>query len=181
MATSSVLASGASGAAMGSAFGPWGTAIGAGLGVAGGLLSASAEKKAAAAKAAALEKQAQRRLAQGQSQSLAIKGQGQMDQTTQATRMISSGGATRTEAAADSSLAEIANRAQNESVIALQNAEYDAQNIREDINAINQDSRSNQTAAYINAATTILGAAGNYNKNNLAAKYALQNSSNGVR
>lgn len=173
MATGNILASGASGAAAGSAFGPWGTAIGAGLGVAGGLMAASAEKKAAAARAASLEKKAQRRLDQGKAQADAIKGQGQMDQTTLATKMISSGGATRSEAASDSSLAEIANRAQNESIVALQNSQYDAQSIREDIDAINQDSKSNQTASYINAASTILGAAGAYKKNDLAARYAL--------
>lgn len=163
----------ASGAALGTSVLPgWGTAIGAGLGAISGILSDNAAKKRAQAIAAYKEKQAQRTLDIGKAKANATVGQGQMDQTTLATKMLSTGGATRAEAAADSSLSEIANRAQNEATSIMEQANYDAQNIRDDISAMNQDTKDNTTAGYINAATSILGAYGAYNKNKLAAQLA---------
>lgn len=167
----------ASGAALGTSVLPgWGTAIGAGVGAFGGMLADKAERKKAAARAAALENQAQRRLMQGEAQAAAIKGQGQMDQTSLATRMLSSGAMTREGMAQDVSLSEIANRAQNESIIAIQNSQYDAQNIRQDIGAMNEDIRASKTASYFDAANSILGTVGKFNEKSMAAELAARKS-----
>jgi len=162
----------ASGAAAGSAFGPWGTAIGAGIGLAGGLMADSAERKKAKARAAALESQAQRRLLQGDIESKNILGQGGMDQTSFATRALSSGAVDRTSLAAGSSLQEIANRAQADATAALENANYEANLIRQDAQAITADAKSNSTANYFNAAASILDIYGKYSNRSNAAKVA---------
>jgi len=168
----------ASGAAAGSAFGPWGTAIGGTIGLVGGLMADSAERKRAKARAAALEAQAQRRLLQGNIEAQNAIGQGGMDQTTFASRALSSGAVDRTSLAAGNSLQEIANRAQYEADTALENAKYEADLIRQDASAIQADSKAQSTANYINAASSILDIYGKYSNRQNATASANQRSVN---
>lgn len=156
------LSGAASGAAAGSALGPWGTAIGAGVGLLGGIMADKASKKASRARAAALEKQALLRIKQGQLQADTIRGQGGMDQTTFATRALSSGSTDRTSLAQSGALTEIANRAEYEAGIAIENAALDAQSLRDDQAAMRRDEKDQTNAAYFNAATSILGTYGSY-------------------
>ena len=146
-----ILGSTASGAASGAALGggnPYAIAGGAAIGLVTGLLGAKAEKKAQAAKAAALAKQAERRLAKGRQEAMGIKTQGQLNQTSFAADYLSRGGS-REVLAQDMGMDEIANRATYEANIALEDAQYEAQMIREDIDASNANFKSNQRASLL--------------------------------
>lgn len=144
-----ILGSTASGAASGTAISPgWGTLIGGAIGLASGLMGASAEKKAQRAKAAALAKQAERRLSKGRQEAMGIKTQGQLNQTSYVSDALSRG-VSRQILSQDMAMDEIANRATYEANLALEDAQYEAQMIREDIDASNANFRSNQRASFL--------------------------------
>lgn len=146
-----ILGSTASGAASGAAMSggnPYAVAAGAAIGLATGLMGASAEKKAQRVKAAALAKQAGRRLAKGRQEAMGIKTQGQLNQTSFAADYLSRGGS-REILAQDMGMDEIANRATYEANLAMEDAQYEAQMIREDIDASNANFRSNQRASFL--------------------------------
>lgn len=146
-----ILGSTASGAASGAALGagnPYAIAGGAALGLVTGLLGAKAEKKAHAAKSAALAKQAERRLAKGRQEAMGIKTQGQLNQTSYAADALSRG-ISRQILSQDMSMDEIAARATYEANIALEDAQYEAQIIREDIDALNANYKSNKKASLL--------------------------------
>lgn len=159
-----ILGSTASGAAAGASFGgPWGAAIGGAAGLGIGLLGANAEKKAQRAKAAMLAKQAERRLMKGRQEALAIKTQGQLDQTSYAADYLSRGGS-REILAQDMSMDEIANRATYEANLALEDAQYEAQMIREDIDASNANFRSSQRASFLEGGLNALDTYARYDR-----------------
>ena len=159
----SVLESTAGGAAAGASFGPWGAAIGGAIGLGAGLMGASAAKKAAAARAAALSKQADRRLAKGRQEAQSIKTQGQLSQTSFAADYLSRGGS-REILAQDQGLDEIANRATYEAGLAMEDAQYEAQMIRDDVEATRTNARDAYRASLLEGGLGALSTYAEYKK-----------------
>ena len=160
----SILESTASGAATGTAISPgWGTVIGGAVGLTAGLLSASAAKKASAAKAAALSKQAERRLSKGKQEAMSIKTQGELSQTSFAADYLSRGGS-REILAQDQGLDEIANRASYEANLAMEDAQYEAQMIREDVEATRVNARDAYRASLLESGLGALSTYAEYKK-----------------
>lgn len=159
----SVLESTASGAAAGASFGPWGAAIGGAIGLGAGLMGASAAKKAAAARAAALSKQAERRLAKGRQEAMGIKTQGQLSQTSFVADYLSRGGS-REILAQDQGLDEIANRAAYEANIAMEDAQYEAQILRDDVEAVRTNARDTYRASLLEGGLGALSTYAEYKK-----------------
>lgn len=159
-----ILGSTASGAASGAAMSggnPYAIAGGAAIGLVTGLMGASAEKKAQQAKAAALAKQAERRLFKGRQEAQGIKTQGQLSQTSYMADALSRG-ISREILVQDMGMDEIANRATYEANLAMEDAEYEAQMIREDIDASNANFRSGQRASLLEGGLSALGTYARY-------------------
>lgn len=159
-----ILGSTASGAATGTAISPgWGTLIGGTVGLTAGLMGASAAKKAAAARAAALSKQAERRLAKGRQEVMGIKTQGQLSQTSFAADYLSRGGS-REILAQDQGLDEIANRATYEASLAMEDAQYEAQMIRDDVEATKANARDAYRSSLLESGLGALSTYAEYKK-----------------
>lgn len=152
---SSVLMGTASGAAMGSAAGPWGAAAGGLVGGVTALLGDKAAKKQADARAAALQQQANRRLKQGQEQSAAALAEGGATQTSEFASMLGRG-VSRSASSINMSLDEIANRAEFASSQALEQAKLDAEAIQQDKAAVYADMKDSISARNIGYAGSIL-------------------------
>lgn len=159
-----ILGSTASGAATGASLSggnPYAVAAGAALGLASGLMGASAEKKAQRAKAAALAKQAERRLSKGRQEAQGIITQGQLSQTSYLTDALSRG-VSREILSQDVNIDELTNRATYEANLAMEDAQYEAQMIREDIEASNANFRSNQRASLLEGGLNALSTYARY-------------------
>lgn len=160
----SVLESTASGAATGATIGGgYGALIGGAIGLGAGLMGASAAKKAAAARAAALSKQADRRLAKGRQEAMGIKTQGQLSQSSFAADYLSRGGS-REILAQDQGLDEIANRATYEANLAMEDAQYEAQMIRDDVEATKANARDTYRASLLEGGLGALSTYAEYTK-----------------
>lgn len=177
MATADIATGTASGALAGSSFGPVGTAVGAGIGLVGGIMSSNSKKKAAKARADMLKKQADRRIKQGEQEAQNIFDIGQRDQTAYAAQSATAG-RSRTLAHLDMGLEIIATRAANELSLALENAQYEAEMIRADAEASIRNSRSEQTADYLNMGAGLLRQYGEYNNRYGATSSAQAKTSN---
>jgi hypothetical protein len=160
----SILESTASGAASGAVIGGgYGALAGGVIGLGAGLLGASAAKKAANAKANALSAQANRRLTKGKQEAMGIKTQGQLNQTSFAADYLSRGGS-REILAQDMGMDEIADRATYEANLAMEDAQYEAQMIREDASAIRTNAKNEQRASILEAGLGGLSTYAEYKK-----------------
>lgn len=126
------------------------------------ILGAKEQSKAANERAAALQQQAKRRLEKSRLQAGSVLAQGQMDQTSYASRLLSSGAVDRSTLASDTSLDEITQRAKLQADLIMEDAEYDANTMRQDAIALGKAAKNAETAAYIGAAGSILGGAYKY-------------------
>lgn len=129
--------------------------------LAGQYISGQSEKKANKARAKALSIQAQRRLDKGKLEADLIKAQGGRDQTSLLANRLSSG-ASRRAVAESGALEDIASRAQFEADMALEDAQYEAQAIRDDVGAINAQNKYIDTATILGGTSTVLSNTYNY-------------------
>lgn len=123
--------------------------------IGGQVMQSQAEKSANKAKARALQAQATRRLAKGKLEADLITAQGGRDQTSLLTDRLSSGSSRRA-MAESGALEEIASRAKFEADMALEDAQYEADTLRQDSSALLAQNRYMDMATILGAGSTIV-------------------------
>ena len=106
------------------------------------IFKGTSEKKSLEARASSLRQQAERRLSKGAQEAGAIKTQGELSKTSMATGLLSSGAMTRGDLSQDMTLDEISNRARIEADIALEDASYEANIMRQDASAYEKQGKN---------------------------------------
>lgn len=123
--------------------------------LAGQYMQGQAEKSANKAKARALQAQAARRLSKGRMEADLIIAQGGRDQTSLLADRLSSGSSRRA-VAESGALEEIASRAKFEADMALEDAQYEAQTLREDAQMTTAQNKYIDIATLLGGGATIL-------------------------
>lgn len=140
----------------------WGIlAAATGLQLAGQYMQGQAEKSANKARARALQAQAERRLRKGRMEADLITAQGGRDQTSLLASSLSEGSSRRA-VAESGSLEEIARRAKFEADMALEDAQYEAQTLREDAQMTTAQNKYIDIATLLGGGATILSNKYNY-------------------
>ena len=139
----------------------WGIIAATGLQLAGQYMQGQAEKKANNARARALQAQAERRLNKGKTEAELIRSQGGRDQTSLMADKLSAGSSRRA-VAESGALEEIASRAKFEAEMALEDAQYEAQTLREDAFATTSQNKYIDNSTLLSGVSTILSNKYNY-------------------
>lgn len=130
--------------------------------LAGQYMQSQAEKSSNKARARALQAQAARRLSKGRMEADLITAQGGRDQTSLLADRLSSGSSRRA-VAESGALEEIASRAKFEADMALEDAQYEAETMRQDSSAMLAQNRYIDMATILGGTSTVLSNKYNYN------------------
>lgn len=130
--------------------------------LAGQYMQGQAEKSSNKAKARALQAQAARRLSKGRIEADLITAQGGRDQTSLLADRLSSGSSRRA-VAESGALEEIASRAKFEADMALEDAQYEAETMRQDSSTMLAQNRYIDMATILGGTSTVLSNKYNYN------------------